>query len=148
MMTKSRKSQKKPTPAFERPWIDAFPYRSLASRTQNPATADAELRAFLPGGCVVAYIDELDRTHVMEGRVYGLTAGGRPLLIGYQVEHGLVREHVWKAIERVDRIFILERDVQLIERTAPCQHASRFTEIFALAPNTALDLTKHEAEGY
>lgn len=148
MMSNSDVGNKKPIPTFSRPWIERFPYEALADRDQHPEIADADLRAFLPDGCVVAYIDELKRTHVLEARAYGLTAGKKPLLIGFQVEHGLVREPMWKAVERIDRVFVLDRDVQFTERTIPPQYAGRLTEIVALAPETGLDLTEHAADGF
>lgn len=147
-MKETDNPQKKPMPVFSRPWIEGFPERALADRDQRPEIADADLRAFLPDGCVVAYVDEFKRTHVLEARAYGLAQDKRALLIGFQIAHGLVHGTEWKAVERIDRIFVIERNVQFSERMIPSQHANQLTKIFALAPVTGLDMSKHEADGY
>lgn len=147
-MTESAGKKQKPMPTFTRMWIERFPYDALASRDQNPEIADSELKASLPDGCVVAYVDEIERTHVMEARAYGPATGNRKLLIGYQLAGALVPEPTWKAVERYDRVFIIERDVEFSKRTIPSQLANQFTGVPALAPDTGLDLTPHEAEGY
>ncbi|WP_042295641.1 hypothetical protein [Paraburkholderia bannensis] len=135
-------------PTFTRMWIERFPYEALASRDQRPEIADRDLKGSLPDGCVVAYVDEIDRTHIMEARAYGPTTGNRKLLIGYQFAGALVPEPTWKAVERYDRVFVIARDIEFPHRTIPAQFANQFTGVPVVAPETGLDLTTHEGEGY
>ncbi|WP_128594579.1 hypothetical protein [Paraburkholderia kirstenboschensis] len=72
------------------------------------------------------------------------------MLIGFQIDadRGIAPEQLWKMIDDLDRVVIMRDMYEPSERTVPSQYAGQVTRFDAVSPDTALDLTKHAAEGY
>jgi hypothetical protein len=111
---------------------------------------DEDFRIAVLNGTLVVYIDEWSNHRTMEARAYGLIPGDKPVVIGYQLDggQGIPPEQLWKSIDDLDRVMIGGKLARVVDRTIPAQHAGQLSHVFALAPQTGLDLSKHEADGY
>jgi hypothetical protein len=125
-----------------------FAMRRGASGSKD---CDEDLKAAVLNGSLVVYIDEWSNNRTMEARAYGLTPGDRPVLIGFQIDgdQGIPREQLWKMIDVLDRLVIKESGAQFVHRMVPPQYAAQLKPpIFAIAPETGMDVSNHEADGY
>jgi hypothetical protein len=111
---------------------------------------DEDFRIAVLNGTLVVYIDEWSNHRTMEARAYGLIPGDKPVVIGYQLDggQGIPPAQMWKTIDDIDGLLIGEKPDAFADRTIPAQHASKLIKIFALAPETGVDLSPHEAAGY
>ncbi|WP_208459243.1 hypothetical protein [Paraburkholderia phenoliruptrix] len=117
--------------------------------SSNSVDRDAEFKAAVFERRLVIYIDEWDNKRTMEARVYGATPGGH-VLIGFQIDadRGIVPAQLWKVVDDLDRVVITKDVYETIERTVPSQYAGHLVRFDAVSSDTALDLTKHAADGY
>ncbi|PRF97442.1 hypothetical protein C6Q14_28270 [Burkholderia ambifaria] len=95
------------------------------------------------------YVDEWDNKRTMEARVYGAAPSGSAL-IGFQIDadRGVVPAQLWKMIDDLDRVVITKDAYEWVDRTVPSQYAGQLIRFDAVSPDTALDMTKHAADGY
>jgi hypothetical protein len=121
--------------------------RRGASGSKKP---DEKLIQAVNNRCLVEYVDEWLNHRTMEARAYGLSRGEQPVVIGYQIDgdQGIAPEQMWKTIDDIERIVVKDGLERYAERTIPPQHTGQILKLFALAPDTGLDLTAHAADGY
>lgn len=118
--------------------------------SSNATNRDAEFKEAVFNRRLLVYVDEWHNKRTMEARAYGATPGDRRALIGFQIDadRGVAPEQLWKMVDDLERVVITKDHYETGERTVPSQYAGQVTRFDAVAPETALDLTKHEAEGY
>ena len=109
-----------------------------------------ELKAAVFERRLVVYVDEWANRRTLEARVYGVTRGERPVLIGFQLDadYGVKPEKLWKVVDDLDRLVVQEKVYETVERTLPAQYTNQFLKLHAVSADTTLDTSKHEAEGY
>lgn len=118
--------------------------------SSNTVDRDAEFKTAVDQSRLIIYVDEWSNKRTMEARAYGIAQDDRRVLIGFQIDadRGIVPAQLWKAIDDLDRVIILPGTYESVPRTIPPQYSGQVSRYVAVANETALDLTKHEAEGY
>lgn len=99
---------------------------------------------------LVMYIDEWGNKRTMEARAYGVGRGGRKLLIGFQLDadRGVAPEQLWKSIDDLERVWILEDVYSLLKRVLPAHHTAQITKFDALSEDTEVESVPPSADGY
>ncbi|WP_146125769.1 hypothetical protein [Burkholderia ambifaria] len=117
--------------------------------SSNTVDRDAEFKTAVFERRLVIYVDEWDNKRTMEARVYGAAPSGSAL-IGFQIDadRGVVPAQLWKMIDDLDRVVITKDAYEWVDRTVPSQYAGQLIRFDAVSPDTALDMTKHAADGY
>ncbi|MCA8382507.1 hypothetical protein LGN22_26740 [Burkholderia cenocepacia] len=123
---------------------------TLPRSASNTFNRDEEFKRAVFEGRLIVYVDEWRNKRTLEARVYGLTRGGRQVVVGFQLDadRGVAPEKLWKTLDDLDRIWILDEHYAAVRRILPSQQTATFLRIDALSENTEIDASVPTADGY
>ncbi|MFB9123313.1 hypothetical protein ACFFYR_08785 [Paraburkholderia dipogonis] len=118
--------------------------------SSNTADRDTELKAAVFGSRLVMYHDEWNNKRTMEARAYGVTPGDGRVIIGFQIDadRGVEPEQLWKSIDDLDRVWVLDDVFPHLKRIVPAQHTAQVRKFEALSVDTEIDASTPSADGY